>query len=379
MMIPRLQLGFALERLFQGKALIIYGARQVGKTTFCEQLLEQVPQKVLRLNGDDTETRDLLQSPGTAKLRNIIGDHEVVLIDEAQRIPDAGLIIKIIVDQLKPVQVIATGSSSFELAGSVKEPLTGRKYEMTLAPLSYLELLKHTDFVTEHAQLAQRLVYGSYPEIVNNPARAEEHLGILADSYLYKDLFALEQIKRPVLFEKIVKALALQVGSEVSIPEISGLVGADTKTVEKYITLLEQAFVVFTLPAFSRNVRNEIRKGRKIYFHDNGILNAVTGSFNPITARSDVGALWENYLVNERRKYLAQHGIKASSWFWRTTQQQEVDYVETQANRMLAAEFKWNPTAAERTRIPLTFRSAYIEAETIVVSPENRHQWLGGM
>jgi uncharacterized protein len=377
-MIPRLQISYALERLFQGKALIIYGARQVGKTTFCEQLLEHVSGKVLRLNGDDTETRDLLQNPGAAMLRTIIGDHEVVLIDEAQRISEAGLLIKIIVDQLKTVQVIATGSSAFELAGSINEPLTGRKYEINLSPLSYLELLQHTDYVTEHAQLPHRLVYGSYPEVVNNPSRAEEHLGILADSYLYKDLFALEQIKRPALFEKIVKALALQVGSEVSLPEISGLVGADSKTVEKYITLLEQAFVVFTLPAFSRNVRNEIRKGRKIYFHDNGILNAVTGNFKPITARSDVGALWENYLVSERRKFLAQHGIKASSWFWRTTQQQEVDYLETQGNRMLAAEFKWNPTAAERTRIPLTFRNAYPEAETIVVSPENRHEWLGG-
>lgn len=199
--------------------------------------------------------------------------------------------IKIIVDRFKNVQVIATGSSAFELSGKINEPLTGRKYEMMLLPFSYAELVNDTDFITEERLLEQRLIYGSYPEIINGPQHAEEHLKLLSDSYLYKDLFALEEVKKPLLFEKIVKALALQIGSEVNFSELAQLVKADQKTVDKYISLLEKSFVVFTLPAFSGNVRNEIKKNKKIYFYDTGIVNAITRNFNPIANRNDVGAL----------------------------------------------------------------------------------------
>lgn len=263
-MIVRSQQESALASLFKGKAFIIYGPRQSGKTTFSEQLLEIVARKTLRLNGDDAHTREAFLQPNATLIGRIIGDHEIVFIDEAQRVQDVGVVIKIIVDRFRHVQAIATGSSSFELAGNINEPLTGRRYEMQLLPISYEELVNYTDYLTEQRLLEQRLVYGSYPEVVTDPVNAEKHLKLIANSYLYKDLLVLEQIKKPVLLEKIVKAIALQVGSEVSITEIGRLVQADNKTVEKYIDLLEKAFVLFTVPAFSGNVRNEVRKGRKI-------------------------------------------------------------------------------------------------------------------
>ncbi|MEX0968016.1 MAG: ATP-binding protein [Bacteroidia bacterium] len=373
-MIKRVQLEFAIERLFKGKALIIFGGRQVGKTTFCEQLLVRVDRKTLRLNGDDADTRELLRQPNATLLRQIIGDHEILFIDEAQRIEEAGLLLKIIVDQIPEVQVIATGSSSFELAGSINEPLTGRKYVLQLSPFSFQELIQETDFLTERRLLEQRLVYGAYPEIVVKPQQAEEHLKLIAESYLYKDLFQLEKIKKPRLFQKIVKALALQVQNEVSSQEISRLVQADGKTVEKYIDLLEQAFVIFILPSYSRNVRNEIRKGKKIYFYDNGIINAITGNFNPVISRSDIGALWENYVVSERRKFLQQQNINAATYFWRTTQKQEIDYIEETSDELLAAEIKWNPKT--KAKIPLTFKNAYPEAKTKLITPDNFYEFL---
>ncbi|TLV00327.1 ATP-binding protein [Dyadobacter luticola] len=373
-MIARNQLNFALEHLFKRKAFIIYGPRQAGKTTFSEQLLENLGKKVLRLNGDDADIRGLFLKPNATLLERIIGDNEIVFIDEAQRIAEIGIVIKIIVDQFKSVQVIATGSSSFELAGSINEPLTGRRYEMRLLPLSYGELIKHTDFLTEQRLLEQRLIYGSYPEIIVDPNNAEKHLKLIANSYLYKDLLILEQIKKPVLLEKIVKAIALQVGSEVNVTEIGRLVQADNKTVEKYIDLLEKAFVIFTVPAFAGNVRNEIKKGRKIYFYDNGIINAVNNNFNALSSRTDTGALWENYLISERKKLLNEKEMDAKIYFWRTTQQQEIDYIEQTGNQLRAIEFKWS--AAAKKRFPSTFLEAYPHAKTEIITPENRDDFL---
>ncbi|WP_316769149.1 ATP-binding protein [Pedobacter frigiditerrae] len=373
-MIVRKQLDYALARLFKGKAFIVFGPRQTGKTTFVEQLLTKVNKKTLYLNGDDADVRGNLAKPNAIQIAQLIGDYEVLFIDEAQRIADVGLLIKIIVDRFKQVQVIATGSSAFELSGKINEPLTGRKYEMMLLPFSYGELVNHTDFLTEERSLEQRLLYGSYPEVINDPINAEEHLKLLADSYLYKDLFTLEEVKKPLLFEKIVKALALQIGSEVNFSELAQLVKADQKTVDKYISLLGKSFVVFTLPAFSGNVRNEIKKNKKIYFYDNGIVNAITRNFNALTNRNDVGALFENYMIAERMKYLHQHQMEADVFFWRTTQQQEIDYIEKTNNNLLAVEFKWNEKG--KNKIPITFTQAYPEAETLLISKAERASFL---
>jgi predicted AAA+ superfamily ATPase len=373
-MIRREQTNYAKARLFKGKALLIFGPRQVGKTTFVENLIADLNKKTLFLNGDESDVLVLFENPNASKLKNIIGDNEILVIDEAQRITNIGIVLKIIVDQIKTVQVIATGSSSFELANKLNEPLTGRKYEMYLFPIAFAEMVTHKDLLEEKRALEQRLIYGSYPEIITNPIDAKEHIKLIANSYLYKDLFLLDQIAKPVLLQKIVKALALQVGSEVNYNELAKLIQIDNKTVEKYIDLLEKAFVVFKLPALSGNVRNEIKKGKKIYFYDNGVINAVTGNFNPVSQRTDIGSLWENYIISERIKHLNIRQNEANSYFWRTTQQQEIDYIEKKEDTILACEIKWN--ARSKYKIPVTFSTNYPNVTSKIVTPNNYEDFL---
>lgn len=373
-MIRRGQTAYAKARLFKGKALLVFGPRQVGKTTFVQNLIADLNKKTLFLNGDESDVLVLFESPNVSKLKNIIGDNEILVIDEAQRITNIGIVLKIIVDQIKTVQVIATGSSSFELANKLNEPLTGRKYEMFLFPIAFSEMVTHSGLLEEKRALEQRLIYGNYPEIVTNPIDAKEHIKLIANSYLYKDLFLLEQISKPVLLQKIVKALALQVGSEVNYNELGKLIQIDNKTVEKYIDLLEKAFVIFKLPALSNNVRNEIKKGKKIYFYDNGIINAATGNFNSLAQRTDIGSLWENYIISERIKYLNIQQDETNSYFWRTTQQQEIDYIEKNDNAILACEIKWN--AKDKYKIPVTFSANYANVTSKIVSPDNYETFL---
>lgn len=373
-MVRREQTDYAKARLFKGKALLVFGPRQVGKTTFVENLIADLDKKTLFLNGDESDVIVLFESPNVTKLKNIIGDNEILVIDEAQRITNIGIVLKIIVDQIKSVQVIATGSSSFELANKLNEPLTGRKYEMFLYPIAFSEMVTHNGLLEEKRTLQQRLIYGSYPEIITNPIDAKEHIKLIANSYLYKDLFLLEQISKPILLQKIVKALALQVGSEVNYNELSKLIQIDNKTVEKYIDLLEKAFVIFKLPALSNNVRNEIKKGKKIYFYDNGIINAVTGNFNALSQRTDIGSLWENYIISERIKHLNIRQDEANSYFWRTTQQQEIDYIEKKNDQILACEIKWNVKA--KYKIPTTFSTNYYNLTSKIVTPDNYEEFL---
>ena len=373
-MVSRSQIDYAKSRLFKGKALLVFGPRQVGKTTFVHNLIADLNKKTLSLNGDESDVLVLFENPNVTKLKSIIGDNEILVIDEAQRITNIGIVLKIIVDQIKSVQVIATGSSSFELANKLNEPLTGRKYEMFLYPLSFAEMVAHNGLLEEKRALENRLIYGSYPEIITNPIDAKEHIKLIANSYLYKDLFILDQVSKPVLLQKIVKALALQVGSEVNTNELSKLLQVDNKTIEKYIDLLEKAFVIFKLPALSNNVRNEIKKGRKIYFYDNGIINAVTGNFNPLAQRTDIGSLWENYIISERIKLLNIQQGEVNYYFWRTTQQQEIDYIEKSTDQILACEIKWNTKA--KYKIPVTFSANYENVTSKIVSPENYEEFL---
>jgi len=364
------------KRMFKEKAIVIMGARQVGKSTLVEMVLNDFEKdhKILRLNGDDSDTRTVFEKATSTKIGNIIGNHRIVYIDEAQRIPEIGLVLKIMVDNFKDVQFIATGSSSFELSGKINEPLTGRKFEYTLYPISFEEMVKHSNYLEETRMLEHRLVFGSYPEIVANRDDAQDLLTWLAGSYLYKDVMTLERINKPVLVEKILKALALQVGSEVSYNEIAQLVGADNSTVEKYIDLLERAFIVFRLPALTGNVRNEIKKGKKIYFFDNGVRNAVIGNFNKIVSRSDVGALFENFIITERMKFLDYRRKSVLSYFWRTAQQQEIDYIEEETGSYSAYEFKWNPK--KKAKISKTFSSNYNVIQEAVITSENYDEIL---
>ncbi len=374
-MIKRLLQKQILDRLFKGKVIIILGPRQSGKTTLIQSVLSAQSLPSLLLNGDEADVREMLSNTTSTKLKSIAGKHKIVFIDEAQRIPNIGITLKLFVDNLKDLQVVATGSSAFELANKTNEPLTGRKYEYLLYPISFGEMVEHHGLIDEKRLLEHRLIFGCYPEIITKTGEEKELLKLLAGSYLYKDLLTLEYVKKPAMLEKILKALALQVGNEVSYHEIGQIVSADNETVEKYIDLLEKTFVVFRLPAFSGNVRNEIKKGKKIYFFDNGIRNAILGNFNTPNMRSDNGALWENYLISERIKYLHYKGDDTSRYFWRTTMQQEIDYIEETSGQLSAFEFKWNIKA--RAKFPKTFTNAYPSSSTRLITPENFETFLG--
>ncbi|MFN5646593.1 MAG: ATP-binding protein [Sphingobacteriales bacterium] len=363
-----------LQRMHKNKAILIFGARQTGKSTLSEALIQKQEESSLSLNGDDSDVRALFQEANATKLRAIIGNHKIVLIDEAQRIQDIGLAIKIIVDQIKNVQVIATGSSSFDLASKINESLTGRKYEFQLFPFSFGEMVSHHGLLEEKRMIDHRMLYGYYPEVVTHPGEEEERLKLLASSYLYKDLLMLDKINKPAMLEKLVQALAWQVGSEVSLDEISRLLAIDRKTVEKYIDLLEKAFVIFQVPAFSQNVRTEIRKGKKIYFCDCGIRNAVINHFQPVVMRPDKGALWENFVMAERLKFLRNQGKDTKLHFWRTTQQQEIDLIESDAEKLNAIEIKYNPAA--KAKFSSTFTGAYPHAQLINVNSTNIESFL---
>lgn len=373
-MIGRLLEETIRAKLFRGKAIIITGPRQTGKTTLVKNIINSSDANALYLNADEPDVVTQLQDASSTLLKRIIGNREILVVDEAQRIANVGITLKLITDEIPDVQLIVTGSSSLEIADKNKEPLTGRKYEYQLYPLSFEELEKHNGYLEERRLLQSRLIFGSYPDVINHPGEEREILTNLADTYLYKDLLSLEEIRRPELLSDILEALALQLGNEVKYSELGETVGADQSTVKKYIELLEKAFVVFRLRAFSRNVRNEIKKSRKVYFYDNGIRNAIIRNYAPIDLRSDVGALWENYLVSERLKYNTYHQRYARMWFWRTTQQQEIDLIEEKDQNLSAWEFKWNP---KRTiKWSKTFTANYPNASLGFVNPDNYGDFL---
>lgn len=363
------------ERLFRGKAIILIGARQVGKSTLFRQILEDdslnVPQgEILVLSGDEPEVRDLLGNVNVAELRQLIGNHRMVILDEAQRIKGIGITLKMIADHFPGVQLLATGSSSFLLQGQFNEPLTGRKFEFHLYPISTQELYDDGGLLRVKQTLEARLVYGSYPDIINGANDVRELLMNLSGSYMYQDLLSMEGIRRPALLEKLLVALALQVGSEASYNELAQTVGTDSKTVEKYVNLLEKCYIVFRLNALNRNIRTELKKSKKIYFYDNGIRNAVIQNLSPLNLRQDVGALWENFVISERLKYNHYNGRYVNAYFWRTTQQQEIDYVEESDGAFTAFEMKWNPRKGA-VALPENFLRAYPTATAAVITPEN--------
>jgi predicted AAA+ superfamily ATPase len=362
-----------LQTFFKGKIIHIPGARQVGKTTLIQKIANQ-HDKVLFMNGDNPDIRSLFASASSTKLSALMGDHKLIILDEAQRIPDIGITLKMMIDQHKDKQIIATGSSAFELANQINEPLTGRKYEYQLFPFSTRELIDHYGMLEESRMLEQRLIYGYYPDVVTNPGQEKDILQNLSDAYLYKDIFIYESLRKPALLEKILRALAFQVGNEVSLNEIGQLVGSDSKTVERYIDLLEKAYIIFSLSSLSRNARNEIKRGRKVYFYDNGIRNAVVRNFNSLELRPDVGALWENYCVSERFKYTSYQRIWSNRFFWRTHAQQEIDYIEEYDGVLHAYEFKWN--TRKKSKLPKAFADHYPEHEFKVITPDNYLEFI---
>jgi len=356
-----------LASCHQGKAIIIYGARQVGKTTLCKQLRWDKPD-TLYVTGDDFSVVQFLTNASLVTLQQWTVWYTTVIIDEAQKIQTIGNTIKLIVDNIPHVQVIATGSSSFDLANHVQEPLTGRTFTFHLHPLSLEEIWSWVPLHAQSSLLEQRILYGMYPRSIlhNNPNELFE----LVQAYTYKDIFLYESLRKPDLIVKLLQALALQIWSEVSYNELSQLLATDPKTIQKYIGLLEQAFIIFRLPSFARNMRNEIKKWQKIYFRDTGVRNGLLKNVQALDQRSDKGWLRENFVIAERLKYLQNHRIHYSSYFWRTQNGQEIDYIETNhADMIHAYEIKRSPT--KKAKIPVSFVEAYQWSHYTAIDHDN--------
>lgn len=372
-MIQRILFEKIKDQLFKGKAILLIGSRQTGKTSLLHSLFPK-DDDVVWLNGDDIGVQSMVSQINTDQWRMVIGDKKILVIDEAQQINDIGLRMKLVTDQLKDVQLIATGSSDFELANRLNEPLTGRKWEYKIYPLSYGEMVKHHGLISERNLLNHRLVYGYYPEVVTSPGKERDVLRMLTDSYLYKDVLSFGGIKKSDKLITLLQALSYQVGSQVSYSELSKIVGLDGKTIETYINILEKSYIIFRIPSYSRNLRNELKHSKKIYFYDNGVRNALISNFMPVQQRTDVGAMWENFVVSERIKHNEYCGHWCNRYFWRTHKQKEIDYIEEYDGKLFAYEFKYNPRKA--AVVPKDFSQAYPDATFKEITPANIEEFV---
>lgn len=361
--------------LSEGKAVVLLGPRQVGKSTLTKLLFHD-ESSVKWFTGDDPADRNTLTDISLTRLKLILGNSRTVVIDEAQKISGIGNTMKLITDHLPDIRLIATGSSSFQLSSSLGDSLAGRKREFLLLPISFSEMVSHSGLIEEERSIPDRMIYGYYPEVVVNPGKARDILMELSDSYLYKDILSTEKIAKGERLVKLVQALALQIGSQVSYHELAQTVGIDDKTIEKYIDILEKCFIVFRLPSFAKNLRNELKFSRKIYFYDLGIRNAVLGNFTPLELRTkeEVGHMWENFMIAERRKSNEYSGRYVSSYFWRTEQQKEVDLIEVVDDSISAFEFKWD--SDKKVKTPTQFSSSYPKASFKAISPKNAAEFL---
>ncbi len=373
-MITRLLEKIILDKIGKKKAIIILGARKTGKTTLIKKILSDNKEKTIFLNADRPIVREQLGGASINEFKYFFGSAQLVFIDEAQRIKNFGIVLKLIVDELPEIQLVVTGSSAFELSNNVNEPLTGRKYEYRLFPVSWGELAGYTNHFEALSQLQQRLIFGMYPDVIVNPGNEKEILLNLAESYLYKDIIAFQRIRKPEFVQKLLQTLAFQTGSEVSYNELSNLLQIDRKTIIHYIDLLEKAFIIFRLPSFSRNLRKELVSKIKIYFYDTGIRNALIADFRPLNMRPDKGALWENFFISERKKANHYNRKYVNYFFWRTHQKQEIDYIEEADGFINAFEIKWSSSA--NFKIPKTFTDTYKNSTVELISSTNFYQYL---
>lgn len=362
----RIAQGEIKKWLNKGKVLVITGARQVGKTTMLQNMFDDADQKVLWLNADETRVRTRLSELDVAALGNVVGKYKTVIIDEVQRIQNAGLLLKILADNFKNVQFIATGSSALDISESIFEPLTGRYLLFHLYPFTLAEIYKQESVFEIENRLPFHLVYGNYPDIYKHQKEAETLLKNLSNQYLYKDVLVWKDIRKPQLLDKLLKLLSYQVGSEVSIHELSNQLQVSSETIDIYINLLEKSFVLFRLPAYSTNPRKEVSKMNKIFFWDNGIRNAVIGNYDDLSIRQDVGQLWENFVISERMKMNSWLAPDRKGYFWRNYNQSEVDYVEIEGNQLSAFEMKWN--THKNHSVTRAFTNAYPDASTEVIT-----------
>jgi predicted AAA+ superfamily ATPase len=363
------------EYLFKGKVIILIGARQVGKTTMIKMLQANYSENSTYLNCDEPDIRELLTDVTSTELKRIVGKKKLIFIDEAQRIPNIGLTLKLFVDELPEIQIVATGSSALEISNNLNEPLTGRKFEFRLYPFSMSELNNEFGWLETNRLIDERIIYGNYPEITLAHEDKKTLLHNLIDSYLFKDVLRYKNLRKPEMLEKLLTALAFQISRQVSYSELGKKLGINNETVTSYIDLLEKSFVIFRLPSFGKNLRTELTKSRKVYFYDTGIRNAVISNFKSLKLREDAGPLWENFLISERLKYNSNIGKRIKSYFWRTSQQQEIDYLEEMEGELTAFKIKLNPNV--KTKFPVTFLKNYSNSSTEIINKKNYGKFVG--
>lgn len=368
--INRLLQGKILESLAPNKAVLIFGARRVGKTVMMRQIVDSYSGRTMMLNGEDFDTLDLLQNRSVANYRHLLNGIDLLAIDEAQNVPQIGSVLKLIVDEVPGISVLASGSSSFDLLNKTGEPLVGRSTQFLLTPFSQREIAQRETVFETRQNFESRLIYGSYPEVVmmDSYERKMDYLRDIVGAYLLKDILVIDGLKNSNKMRNLLRLIAFQLGSEVSYEELGKQLGMSKTTVEKYLDLLEKVFVIYRLGAYSRNLRKEVTKAGKWYFYDNGVRNAIIGAFSPLSVRQDVGALWENYIIGERRKLNFNNLLHKEFYFWRTYDKQEIDLIEESPDGMSAFEFKWGN---KMPAAPKIFSQAYPDAVYYVVNKEN--------
>ncbi|MFN6018846.1 MAG: ATP-binding protein [Bacteroidota bacterium] len=363
------------KKLQPNKVVILYGARRVGKTMLVNEILAKVNEPILRLNGDDINVHDKLSIRSIENYKQILGTCKLLYIDEAQKIPEIGLKLKLMIDEIEGLRIIISGSSSFDIHKNAGEPLTGRKYTFTLYTLSENEYTQIENNSNKMDKVRERLIFGNYPELLHLPDRQDkvDYLNEMISSYLLKDILVYEHIKNSQKIFNLLRLIAFQIGGEVSLQELGIQLGISKNTVEKYLDLLSKVFILHKVEGFSRNLRKEITKNSRWYFLDNGIRNAVIANFNPLHARNDIGALWENYMISERLKYQEYKRISSNNYFWRTYEQQEIDWVEERDGSLFGYEFKWKE---EKVKIPTQWKSAYPDTSFELININNFSEWL---
>ncbi len=365
-----------LKKLRPNKVLVLIGPRRIGKTILIRQLLELQQEPYLLLNGEDSGVQLTLKERNAENYSRLLAGKKLLVIDEAQKIPDIGHILKLMIDEIKGLKILVTGSSAFDLDNKLGEPLTGRRITFQLFPLAQMELSETENLVQTRNRLEDRMVFGSYPEILlyDAPEEKAAYLKELVNSYLLKDILSYDNIRNSVKILDLLRLLAFQTGKEVSLEELGKQLQISKNTVERYLDLLSKVFVVYRLQGFSRNLRKEITKSSKWYFYDNGIRNVLMANLNPLALRNDTGELWENYLLSERLKYQAYSGMLVNNYFWRTYQQQEIDWVEDRGGKLYAYELKWS--LSKKLNAPSAWREGYPKEKFEVISPENYLKWI---
>jgi uncharacterized protein len=365
-----------IRNFLPNKIVVLLGARRTGKTFLVQKIMEELQEPYLFLNGDDITTFDLLQNRSSEHYKTILGNNRILIVDEAQQIPEIGRSLKLMVDTILGLKILVTGSSALDIQNKLGEPLTGRKTSLYLFPFSQSELSQYENIIETRSRLNERLIYGSYPELTHILQRdqKQQYLRELVSSYLLKDIIAFDGIRNSEKILNLLRLIAFQMGKEVSLPELGRQLGMHKNTVDSYLDLLSKTFVIFNVGAFSRNLRNEISKSKRWYFYDNGIRNALIGNFNEINLRNDQGQLWENYIISERIKYQNNNHMIVTNFFWRTYAQQEIDWIEEREGKIFAYEIKWNEN--KRVAVPAAWESGYPDSSFEVITPSNYLSWI---